>query len=756
MKKHLLSGIWELFGHSHTNDISTPDDIDKCEIKIPGHVPGDAILDLCDSGYLPKDIFVGTNPTKTYEYEGYGWWYRTNFKKPLDFSDKRLYLHFEGVDCVAQYYLNGKCIGKSDNMFIPHEFDVTDILKDENTLEVHISSAMLEARNYTYKAFSIANHRDNHFLESAYLRKAAHCFGWDIFPRIVTAGIFKDVYLVEKSDYEFEQVFCYTYKLYENSAVLRFCYVLDIPFEQGLTLHIDGKCENSSFHAEKKIGFIADYVDVNIQSPRLWWPKGYGDPNVYDVTLTIQKDGVTLCKYIFATGVRTVKLDMTETTDGKNGYFRFIINNTPIMCRGSNWVPLDAFHCRDKDRYEKALELCEDVGCNILRVWGGGVYEQDIFYDYCDRHGIMVWQDFMMGCLAYPIDEKFQKVIYDEAEVVIKTLRNHPSIILWAGDNECDQFFNGVNGLLDCNILTRKTLPQAVLENDMARPYLPSSPFVTKATGGFTENFPEAHLWGTRDYYKSKFFASSRAHFVSETGYHGCPSKVSIEKFITKDKLFPIYNNDEWILHSTDVKGNDSRVMLMEKQIVQLFNFIPDNLDDFVLASQFSQAEADKFFIERIRVDKPNKTGIIWWNILDGWPQMSDAIVDYYFEKKKAYNYIKRSSQPFFIMADEISDWTSDIVASNDTLNKIIGKFKVSDIDSGKIFAEGEFSVEPNSNKTLCSVPVMYSDKGMFLIEWEIDGKKHLNHYLHGFPAFDFETYKKWNQKLEDLYESIQ
>ncbi len=714
MKKHLLSGKWELYGHSEKNDISSPDKIDNCEIKIDGNVPGDALLDLSANGFLPDDLFMGTNSTKTYAFEGYGWWYETSFKKPESFGNERLFLCFDGVDCVAQYYLNGKLIGTSDNMFVSHEFDVTDVITESNTLKVHISSAMLEAYKHKYKAFSLANHRANHYLESAYLRKAAHCFGWDILPRIVTAGIFKDIYLVEKSAYEFDQLFCYTYSISEKSATLRFCYDLDIPFGEELTISIEGKCKDSIFYGSQKIGFKADIIDVTVDSPYLWWPKGYGDANVYDVTCIIEKAGKVVAEHSFSTGIRTVSLDMTETTDGDNGRFRFIINGIPVMCRGSNWVPLDAFHCRDAERYEKALALCEDVGCNILRVWGGGVYEQDIFYDFCDRHGIMVWQDFMMACLAYPIDEAFQKAIYDETEIVIRRLCNHPSIILWAGDNECDQFINGVNHLQDVNILTRKTLPQAVLENDMARPYLPSSPFVTKASKGVVKNIPEAHLWGVRDYYKAKFYAASPASFVSETGYHGCPAPESLKKFIT-----------------------------------------PENIDDFALASQFSQAEADKFFIERIRVGKPRTSGIIWWNILDGWPQMSDAVVDYYFEKKKAYNYIKRSSEPFFIMADEIADWNSNIVASNDTLETVKGFFRVSDLESGKVFEQGDFSVEPNSNKTLCSIRVMYSDKGMFLIEWETSGKKHINHYLHGFPAFDFEKYKAWNEKLEKLYDSL-
>ena len=755
MKKHILSGDWELFGYGHEMSVSSPEALDSCPIKICGKVPGNVDLDLSREGILPPDLFMGLNIKETEGFEGHSWWYRTTFKKP-DGANGRLALLFEGVDCLADYYLNGELIGSSDNMFLPHEFEVTEKLCDENTLAVHIKSAMLHAFSKNYKVFSLANHRLNHSVESGFIRKAAHSFGWDILPRAVSAGIFKDVYLVEKDEYSFAQFYPFVQTFGKDSSIIRFCYELDtpyIPYKKELELTVEGKCGNSYFKVERKIDFKAEFIDAQVKFPKLWWPKGYGEPNVYDITATLKKDGNVVSTYTTNFGIRTVELDRTDTTNGYDGKFRFLINGVPVMCKGSNWVPLDAYHSRDKERYEKALELCDDIGCNILRVWGGGVYEQEIFYDYCDRHGIMIWQDFMMACLAYPISEDFQKVMYEEAEIAIRMLRNHPSIILWSGDNECDYFIKNINGQLDVNTITRESIPAAVLENDMNRPYLPSSPYVTKAIKHNNE-LPENHLWGCRDYYKSAFYTQSHAHFVSETGYHGCPSKESIEKFITPENMWPIYN-DEWSLHSTDYKLFNHRVKLMEDQIIQLFDFVPENLDDFVLASQFSQAEADKFFIERVRVDKPTKSGIIWWNILDGWPQMSDAVVDYYYDKKKAYNYIKRSMENFFIMSGEIENWGCPIVASNDTLETKKGTYKVSDIETGEVLASGDFEVEPNSNKKLNHINVMYSAKGMFLIEWETDGKKYVNHYLHGFPPFDFKAYTRWHEKLEEIYKSL-
>jgi beta-mannosidase len=289
------------------------------------------------------------------------------------------------------------------------------------------------------------------------------------------------------------------------------------------------------------------------------------------------------------------------------------------MCKGTDWVPMDAFHCRDAERYGKALELAKDIGCNIIRCWGGNVYEDHEFFDFCDRNGIMVWQDFAMACYSYPETERFKKKLQDEATAVIRKLRNHPCIILWAGDNEVD----AGTRLFDpnSNSLTREVIPKCVELNDIGRPYLPSSPYISPEAyaSGFRSQaygsaLPEDHLWGPRDYYKSEFYKSNRACFVSETGYHGCPSLESIKKFITPEKVWPYAGNDEWILHSTDQNGNDKRVMLMEKQVRVLFGKVPTEPKEYILASQISQAEAKKYFIERMRVDRPHKTGIIWWN----------------------------------------------------------------------------------------------------------------------------------------------
>ena len=223
--------------------------------------------------------------------------------------------------------------------------------------------------------------------------------------------------------------------------------------------------------------------------------------------------------------------------------------------------------------------------------------------------------------------------------------------------------------------------------------------------------------------------SAQAAHFISEIGYHGCPSPENLAKFIDKDHLWPNENNEQWILHSTDTRGDDSRVKLVSKQIKQLFGTVPENIEDYAFASQVSQGEADKFFIERMRTGRPQKTGIIWWNLLDGWPQISDAVVGYYYDKKIAYDYIKRSQAPFCLMFREMENWNLTLVAANDTLKSVKGNYFIKNIDTQDVVNAGEFDVKPNRICDLCKVPVMYSEKGMFLIEWYIDDKRYINHY---------------------------
>lgn len=738
MKTISLNGIWNLAGRDVTA-------IDSEKIKLKAEVPGCVQLDLSREGYLPSDLYRGENITETEKFEYYEWWYEKTFTAPE--VKNNVHLVFEGVDCVAEYYLNGKKFGESDNMLISHEFRIDEFLEDgENTLLVHIKSplACADGHDYTLKLINTQV-----CAEPKYVRKPTHSYGWDIMPRAVTSGIWREVRLEVRDEFYFSQDFVYSGEIYgETYNYFYYTIESDTVKTDGLELEISGSCGNdSSFY--KRVDLKSKYARVrfDIENPKLWYPYGYGDANVYDGYARIWRGDTLVHEKAISFGLRSVKLERRLRTETDPGQFRILINGKEIMCKGSNWVPLDAFHSRDAQRYDAALALAKDIGCNILRCWGGNVYEDHKFFDFCDRNGIMVWQDFAMACAFFPESADFKEKFEREVTSVVRKLRSHPSLVLWAGDNEVDDVSRLNN--TDMNTLSRQLIPQVIDKNDVGRPYLQSSPYITGAEyeAGIRSQvhgspMVEDHLWGPRDYFKSDFYSQNKAHFVSETGYHGCPSLESIKKFITPESVWPYHKNPEWILHSSDQTGNDARLMLLEKQVKQLFGFIPTDPETFILASQISQAEADKYLIERMRVNRPDKTGIIWWNLLDGWPQISDAVVDYFFDKKLAYRYIKRSQAPFIIAAGELSNWHLPIYACNDTLKSVSGTLKVTDTSNDEILLETEFKIGENTSEKIAQIPLYYSDKKILVFEWETAEGCGRNHYLCGYPPVLLDDYK--------------
>lgn len=741
MKFFSLNGTWALRGQPQEGIGSV--------IHLDANVPGCVQLDLSRAGYLPNDLYMGENILQTQQYESWQWWYERTFTAPEE--RENVFLVFEGVDCIAHYYLNGEKIGNSENMFIAHEFEISKHLKDgENILTVHIESPVIAAHSldYTIDGFVTWNNAPAH----TGIRKAPHSYGWDIMPRAVTSGLWREVRLEVRDSICFSQMyFC------ANTRGCDFLYELACKYSDlhNVEIELEGSCKDSRFYTRQALTQgKAGFLPVVIEKPYLWWPYGYGEANIYEAVVRIYKDSKPVHEVKTHFGIRDVVLDRSDITDGKNGRFRFLINGTEVMCKGSNWVPMDAFHSRDADRYSTALALAKDIGCNILRCWGGNVYENHCFYDFCDRNGIMVWQDFSMACAVYPQDARFEKLIRQEAQSVVRKLRQHPSIILWAGDNEVDVMSAEFGIDPAGNRITREFLPQAIRSNDKHRPYLPSSPYVSEAAyrSGSMRSCPEDHLWGPRDYFKSSFYKESPAHFVSETGYHGCPCLESIKKFITTDNVWPYHDNPEWILHSSDQRHNDYRVMLMEKQVRQLFGDIPTDPEAYIFASQISQAEAAKYFIERIRINRPCKTGIIWWNLLDGWPQISDAVVDYYYVKKLAYHYIKRSQAPFSIIAGEPDNWHITLYACNDTLTQKQGTYEVVDGQTEEVLLRGSFTANINAATPIGKLPVFFSDHKYLIISWVINGESGFNHYICGYPPLQLDTYRRFveNYRLRE------
>lgn len=761
---------WTLyFGIQDINAPLTPQQVMNAGFKkIGASVPGNVEIDLQASGMI-DDPMIGNNVYDLRIYETFQWWYHLTFDRPNFPENHGVILCFEGIDCIADIWLNDHKIGRCENMFVEQEFEVIDMLQEQNELWVCIHSPILEGRKYQREFWGVRY--DALGGESVNIRKAAHGYGWDILPRVVSAGIWKDVYLKTTSATHFKSVYWVTKSVNvqerKASMYVDWEFATDRLYIDDLTLQISLRDEtNTVFDQSFKIYSTVFRNRISdLDNIEFWWPRGYGEVHLYDAILQIlDVNGKIIAEEHQRIGIRTAELINTEAnTKEQPGEFVFKINGESIFVKGTNWVALDALHSRDKNHIEPCVDMLVDLNCNMIRMWGGNVYEHDEFYDLCDQHGIMVWHDFMMGCTMYPQDEGFIKKIEDEAIKAISRIRHHPSLVLWAGNNENDVSLEWEDDQphIDPNedIISRQLLPAMVRRFDPKTPYLPSSPYISSeafrlAGNRINQGFaPEQHLWGPRGYYKAPYYTENHAKFVSEIGYHGCPNRQSLEKMFEPDFVYPWTNetdfiwNDQWQTkavrshpYATEtIKRND----LMTNQIKCVFTEVPTNLDQFIAASQIIQAEAKKYFIEFWRMNKGERNGILWWNLRDGWPVISDAIVDYYYSKKLAYYYIKRVQTDVCVMVGDDRGTGHPVVIVNDTLSDVDGKYLIKDIDSGKVLQEGRFEVKRNGRMEESSLPVV-SKTTLWQIEWEVNGETYSNHYFNYQPHVDLDIYLKW------------
>jgi beta-mannosidase len=714
---------------------------------LPCTVPGNFELDLLEQGRIPEP-FQGMNIAALTRYERAHVWYACEFEFAGELGQFTPWLVLEGVDTFAEVFLNGVSVGKCANMLIPNRFPLPD-LRERNELIVHIRPSVEEARKFDYPA-GLANQLNAQ--PGLYIRKAPHMWGWDIMPRAVSAGLWRgvSVELVPPEPLDWVWLETRTATAREAQLALHWRARLDPESVADYWIELRAEAPGGAFQAEAKVLFEAGRTVFKVPAPRLWWPRDRGEPTLYQVTVRLLKNGVELDRREFRHGIRTVELRRTSVTDeAGGGEFSFIVNGEQVFIRGTNWVPADAYHSRDAERLPRILELAWESGCNLLRCWGGNVYESREFFDFCDERGLLVWQDFALACAVYPQEDAFARVLEEEARVTIRRLRQHASLVLWAGDNECDQAYGWHHrGSPNRNRLTREVLPRVVAEEDPSRPFLPSSPYIDPVAEAAGERYlPENHLWGPRDYYKSPYYAASLCHFASEIGYHGCPAPESIREFISPEKLWPP-GNDEWVLHSTSpvpgVDLHDYRTRLMSDQLVEMFGALPDNLDDYAFQSQCVQAEAKKFFIELFRGAKWRRTGIIWWNLMDGWPQFSDAVVDYYFRKKLAFDFIQRAQAPLLVMLREADGWFQDVVVCNDTREDLPLTWELRDADSGELW-QGTATAQADAVTLLERIPHRRAGHRFYLIRWEtpVYGPQR-GHYLAGNPPFSPERYRAW------------
>jgi len=716
---------------------------------LPATVPGQVHLDLMAAEVIP-DPFFGLNYEQCLWVEEKEWWYRTAFTPDLEeLSGKRVELVFEGLDTFATVYLNGQEIGASRNMWVPLVLDVTDRLKwgEPNTLAVRLRSAFEAVK--PDMAADEGSDVTGFFSpkERVYARKAQMSYGWDIAPRIVSVGLWRPVYLRLVPEVAIRGFWQWTRGIDDRrpwaasagipdtTAAITFeCEVENLTPEPRTAIRrIEASCGDSAIEWEREVtlkpGRWTVGTSIDIHEPRLWWPHGMGDQNLYRGTVSLRIDDEVIDERPISFGIRTVELLLQDPETGEPRFF-FTVNGAPCFMRGTNWMPTDAMFARvTPERIDAVLELCREANCNMLRIWGGGIYEDPAFYELCDEKGLLVWQDFMMACGLYPQNEGFRRQLREEAEWVVRELRGHPSLALWAGDNEndCAYAWGGGDpeGYLR-NGLTREVLPEVCARLDPSRTYIPSSPY--NPSGHGNPNAPDegdVHLWDHSVRARHPMYFTDTSKFLSEIGRICAANLGSTQRFLAPEDQWPV-ENKAWEHHVGTIPTEDfKRRWKTDEGIRNLLGRDAESLQEYIAASQYGQAWCLGEWIERARRRKFECGGILWWNIFDNWPEHVDAVVDHYFGEKVGYTAVCRASR--LLMPSIAREGEAfRIYLLNDTLEPSAGMLTVSvcDLSGSRWVAHADHvSVEPNASAVVAEIPT--ADLG------DLDADQHYLHVLY-------------------------
>ena len=736
MNKISLNGNYKLYITDGKNSDFDGVGFDGLGEVVDAIVPGNAELDLMRANMLP-DLYFADNIKKAEFLESKDFVYVKDFEFNSD-NDRHRELVFKGVDTIAEYYLNGVKIGESENAFVEYGFSVDNVLKNgSNRLVVHIFSSVNHAKKYEYTPLNIGIYDGCY--ESLNIRKPASSFGWDILPRAVSAGIFRDVYIQEYSSVEITDVYIATNRLVGNLAILTVSVNARVAdeFSGKLTLKITGKCKDSEFSKICPFTFTSKTVFPYVENPVLWYPCGYGSPDLYDVTVELVAGGKVLAQKSIRFGIRSVDVRYTEEI-GEDGNFQIFVNNEPIKVKGVNHTPIDVYHSKDKEKYADIVDGIKNMNCNFVRVWGGGIYEDDEFYSLCDEKGVMVWHDFMLACHMYPQTKEFLDKISFECKNVVGRLRNHPSIIAWCGSNETDWMYTCIGLNPNDDKITRVVMKDVLSAVDPFRPFFPTTPyfsneFIKKRGGVFyvdlaeiTERrrpLPEEHYWWHRnDFLK---FIDQNHKFIMEIGFGGCNSREELNKYLPKGWKFK--DDKYWDCHSYPTE--DGRTTGLD----YLFDGVGDGDEELVSASRAYQAEAYKYVVERSRI-RPYFNGICLWNYRDGFPIFSSAFVGYDGDKRPAYFAVKNSYEPVQCIM-KYENGKVEVYIVNDT--PFEGKVVL------KLSNASKKEIEIKANDILLADTVSCGENELITSELSVEGKT-VKNYLYTYSRkIDYPTYKK-------------
>ncbi len=655
------------------------------KVWYPAQIPGTVHTDLMAADVIP-DPFFGTNELQMQWIDKEDWVYRTTFDVPKSTLKKDHHkLVFEGLDTYADVFLNGKKILSADNMFRTWKVDVRGLLKSkENELEVVFYSPIKRA----LPLWEATPWRD--IIESGndqavrgglkreqklgvYERKAGYHFGWDWGPRLVTSGIWRPVYIEswdggEKiDDVFFRQMEVTTARAEVEVTVETAMEDCEIVIKNGSQILARGGSRTQKFV---------------IENPNLWWCHGMGEPYLYDFEVELRDaKGRVVDTYYQRLGLRSIRIVTEPDRWGESFYVE--LNGVPVFMKGANYIPQDPFLPRvTKEQYENTVRDALLSNMNMLRVWGGGVYEDDYFYDLCDEHGILVWQDFMFACALYPAEGEFLENIRQEARDNVRRLRNHTCMALWCGNNEClDMWFHwGVKRRYDrtnpewsaiqwrqFTDLYYKTLPEVVEELHPGIAYRKSSPY-SDDYGLRSDSIGDYHdwdVWGQG--LEFDLFNTKKSRFFSEYGFQGFPSLETIKKF-APDPADWSPTSEVMLSHQrAGTNGNQKIEAMMERDYGT-----PRDFEAFTYMSQLMQADAMRIAMEAHRRQMPRCMGSLIWQMNDCWPVASWSGRDWY-GNWKAQQYAIRRAFDDILLSPVVEDGELRVYAVSDRMEAVRG-----------------------------------------------------------------------------------
>ncbi|MBI9058084.1 MAG: glycoside hydrolase family 2 protein [Labilibaculum sp.] len=735
---------------------------------LPAKVPGCIHTDLLANGKI-EDPFYRLNEHDLQWIDKKDWTYKTEFELNQNILNKdRINLDFKGLDTYADVYLNNQKVLSANNMFRDWEIDAKKYLKSgKNELKIELKSPINEGlKLHDANAFVFPG-AENDQAElgqvegnkrvSIYTRKAGYHYGWDWGPRLVSSGIWRPVYLKAWDITRINDLQIVQNKV--NEDVANFTAILELESEKevlaGIKIQSQGvDLASSKVHLNK--GVHKYELNFNIENPDLWWPNGLGEQPLYEVKAQVNVDGeiATAERRI---GIRTVEVVREKDEKGTSFYCK--VNGVPVFMKGANYIPNDIFPSRvSKEQLKKVVNTAKNSNMNMLRVWGGGYYEDDKFYDLCDEAGILVWQDFMFACAMFPGDQEFLDNVKVEAEDNIKRLRNHPSIALWCGNNEILVAWNNWGWQRQANEqgkdvsakvwkaytdIFHEVLPKAVEQYDPSRFYWSSSP--SSGTGVKPDlNNGDEHYWGVwwgKEPFKT--YATHIARFMSEYGFQSFPEMKSVKKYAEPED-FDILS-EVMKSHQRSSIGNET----IEYYMLQDYKK-PKDFESFLYVNHVLQAEGIKFALEGHRRAMPYCMGSLYWQINDCWPVASWSSTDYYQEWKALQYYVKKGFEPL-LLSPYIEDGYLKVSVVNDHLTELNAKLnlKMIDFSGNEVWSNSEdIKIEQNSSTLCFETKLTDFLKGkdlksqLFSVELEKDGRRIASNVLYFKPVKDLSLPK--------------